>query len=82
MDEDFEFSGDDLYYKMVKAEDVLIPYRVMHEREEKRLEIHSVAMVSLEEGSKEWEWRKELARRAHERSIVWGRLDRTTDSSD
>jgi len=67
-----DFDEEDLYYEYVKRRDGFIPYRKMYEREEERLEIHSFEMASLEAGI-EWEWRKELARRAHERSIKWSR---------
>jgi len=73
---------ENLYYEYVKRNDNFVPYRKMYEREEAKLETHSLAMLSLEEDallhdvrSTEWEWRKELARRAHERSIKWSRLD-------
>ena len=74
---DIEDARDREYYQDIKDADKFIPYRKMFEREEERLETHLVAMNSLEEGSAEWGWRKELARRAHERSIKWNRLDRS-----
>ncbi len=70
-----DFDEENLYYEYVKKRDGFIPFRKMYEREEERLAVHSAAMASLEEGSIEWGWRKELARRAHERSIKWSRLD-------
>ncbi len=70
-----DFDEENLYYEYVKKRDGFIPFRKMYEREEEKLEVHSAAMASLEEGSVEWGWRKELARRAHERSIKWSRLD-------
>lgn len=74
MDHIDDFDDENLYYEYVKQRDPLIPYRKMYEREEEKLEIHSFEMASLESGV-EWGWRKELARRAHERSIKWSRLD-------
>lgn len=81
-----DFDEENSYYEYVKQRDGFIPYHKMREREEERFKIHLVAMNSLEVGS--WDdstgftfaeaflWRKELARRAHERLIKWSRLDR------
>ncbi len=78
-----DFDEENLYYEYVKQRDGFISYRTMRDREKERFKIHLEAMNSLETDNAEFTvaefteiflWRKELARRAHERYIKWSRL--------
>lgn len=58
---------ENLYYQYVRSDDELIPYRTMYKREMQNFEAHDHNMIPLSE----WEFQKELAKRALERAVQW-----------
>lgn len=55
----------------------------MHKREMKNFEAHNKNMIPLfKVASIEWEYQKKLAKRALERSILWGRKAKKEECVD